>query len=210
MEITNVNYPLWEKYCMNKKSIVGSISCKELNLYNWTMEVATNKKASMYNDLLLISSEGGSKIARREDARDIRINAAIEQYNQSQGVTHPTNGDEQDYNNTFIGNYSKGFRHNGFGEVNTQDYSNILIPTVTNEDPTGFVNIPPGFTPPAGSGKKYFKLTNPVSGLAFDLEGPDSHALSMPPPPKLRSEDAAAEMAELYWMAILRDVDFRD
>jgi len=32
----------------------------------------------------------------------------------------------------------------------------------------------------------------------------------MPPPPKLRSEDAAAEMAELYWMAILRDVDFRD
>jgi hypothetical protein len=85
-----------------------------------------------------------------------------------------------------------------------------LLPTVTNENPNGFVNIPPGFTPPAGSGKKYFKLINPVSGLAFDLEGPDSHALSMPQPPKLNSEDAAAEMAELYWMAILRDVDFRD
>jgi hypothetical protein len=42
---------------MDKKSTAGSIFCKELNLYNWTMEVAINKRASLYNDLLLMSSE---------------------------------------------------------------------------------------------------------------------------------------------------------
>ena len=51
-------------------------------------------------------------MGRAENSSDIRISAATQEYDQSQGIMHPTNGDEQDYNNTFIGNYSKGLHHN--------------------------------------------------------------------------------------------------
>jgi hypothetical protein len=149
-------------------------------------------------------------MGRKEDSRDIRIDAATQEFNQTPGGVPPTNGDEQDYNNTFIGNYSKGLRHDpNTGEVIPADYQ-ILKTAADNEDPVGFGAIPQGFTPPPGSNKKYFKLTNPVSGLAFDLEGPDSHALRILAPPKLSSDDAAAEIAELYWMALCRDIDFND
>ncbi|CAN0450676.1 unnamed protein product, partial [Laminaria digitata] len=34
------------------------------------------------------------------------------------------------------------------------------------------------------------------------------HALTIPPVPALNSEDLAAQMAEVYWMALTRDVPF--
>ena len=52
------------------------------------------------------------------------------------------------------------------------------------------------------------RLTNPQAGLAFDLEGADSHELVMPPPPGFRSKEIIAEIAENYWMGIARDVPF--
>jgi hypothetical protein len=52
------------------------------------------------------------------------------------------------------------------------------------------------------------KLINPQSGLAYDLEGPDAHALTIPPAPRIDSAEVAGEMAELYWMALLRDKHF--
>jgi len=52
------------------------------------------------------------------------------------------------------------------------------------------------------------KLTNPQAGLAFDLEGPDSHTLVQPPTPAFDSREQAAEISENYWMALLRDVPF--
>lgn len=42
------------------------------------------------------------------------------------------------------------------------------------------------------------KLTNPQSGLAFDLEGPDAQSLTMPPAPRLDSARNSAEAVELY------------
>jgi hypothetical protein len=52
------------------------------------------------------------------------------------------------------------------------------------------------------------KFVNPIAGLSFDTEGPDSHHRTQLPSPQLSSEEAAAEMTELYWMALLRDIDF--
>jgi len=46
--------------------------------------------------------------------------------------------------------------------------------------------------------------------LAFDLEGPDAQAVTMPPAPRIDSAQNSAEMGELYWMALLRDVSFID
>src|SRR5262249_56276776 len=54
------------------------------------------------------------------------------------------------------------------------------------------------------------KLTSPQAGLAMDLEGPDSHHVTMPPAPRLASAEAAGEAVELYWMALARDVNFTD
>ncbi|HVR11239.1 MAG TPA: vanadium-dependent haloperoxidase, partial [Thermoanaerobaculia bacterium] len=51
---------------------------------------------------------------------------------------------------------------------------------------------------------------DPQSGLAFDLEGADAFAFTIPPAPALASAQEAGEMVELYWMALLRDVNFTD
>lgn len=46
------------------------------------------------------------------------------------------------------------------------------------------------------------------AGLVFDLEGPDAQAVTMPPAPRLDSPELAAEMAEVYSQALLRDIHF--
>lgn len=61
---------------------------------------------------------------------------------------------------------------------------------------------PPGVPPPQR------QLENPQAGLAFELEGADPQALFLPPAPCFASVQAAAEMAELYWMALARDVPY--
>ena len=49
---------------------------------------------------------------------------------------------------------------------------------------------------------------SPRAGHVYDLEGPDSAAVGMAPAPRVGSSELAAEMAEVYAMAILRDVPF--
>ena len=48
------------------------------------------------------------------------------------------------------------------------------------------------------------------AGLTHDLEGPDAQSVTMPPCPSLDSQELIAEMAEVYWMAICRDIPFRN
>src|SRR5260370_1231760 len=53
-------------------------------------------------------------------------------------------------------------------------------------------------------------LSGAAKGYAFDLEGTDSHQLKLRPAPAFASAQEAGEMAELYWMALLRDVNFAE
>ncbi len=53
-------------------------------------------------------------------------------------------------------------------------------------------------------------LVNPQAGLAFDLEGADSHALAIGTPPSVASRQIADIAVENYWMALCRDVNFKD
>ena len=46
------------------------------------------------------------------------------------------------------------------------------------------------------------------AGNVFDLQGPDAQAVTMPPAPRLDSDELIAEMAEVYAMALQRDVPF--
>jgi hypothetical protein len=114
------------------------------------------------------------------------------------------NGDEDLYPNR-IGNYSKGFLHNQLGEVDSSAYDAFLNALSTGEQ-ANFETIPRGCPDPA----QQRKLVNPLAGIAFDLEGADSHHLAIPPAPAFSSAQAAGEMVELYWQAHLRDVPFTE
>lgn len=52
------------------------------------------------------------------------------------------------------------------------------------------------------------RLVNPQAGVAYDLEGIDSHQLAANSAPAFASADEAAEQVELYWMSLARDVAF--
>ena len=109
------------------------------------------------------------------------------------------NGDEEIYPNK-IGSYSKGLPHQSNGEVVPSAYS-AFVNAINTGNPNDFEQIPMG-------GDR--KLTNPQSGLAFDLEGKDVFSFVQPPPPAFASREEAAEIAENYWMALLRDVPFSE
>jgi hypothetical protein len=135
---------------------------------------------------------------RRVKAFMVRVEAAKQQY-QVPVPPHPTNGDEQLYCRKFA-SYSKGLVHKPNGEVEPAAYQS-LIHALETGNPADFDAILVG-----GPNK----LVNPQSGLAYDLEGTDSHQLFLPPPPRFASAEEAGEMVELYWMALLRDVPYLD
>jgi len=114
-----------------------------------------------------------------------------------QNLQHPDNDDEELYPNK-IGNFSKGLPHNNDGTVVLSAY-NALLTAINSGRPADFDAIPLGGTT---------GLTNPQAGLAFDLQGPDAHALVQPPAPAFASRAQAAEISENYWMALLRDVPY--
>jgi len=131
-----------------------------------------------------------------------------------------------------IGNFHKTLPHNKFGEVDPAHYAAFKLVAVTGGDyetvkgsPTGFkldgsgatVVDPDAKIDPIQHGFKSGvmplssdKLNNPQAARFLDgLSGGSAHFM-MPPAPKLRSLSTAAEMTELQWMAILRDVKFAD
>jgi hypothetical protein len=135
---------------------------------------------------------------RANDCFKIRRDAALEGMNSTpQNLQHPSNNDESLYPDK-IGSYSKGLPHNSQGLVDPAAYA-LFLKACNSKSPADFDAIPLGGT---------VRLTSPQAGLAFDLQGPDAHALVQPPAPTFASRAQAAEISENYWMALLRDVPF--
>ncbi|HEX8275241.1 MAG TPA: vanadium-dependent haloperoxidase [Longimicrobiaceae bacterium] len=143
---------------------------------------------------------------RRLSAREVREEAA-ELAAERRHDEHANNNDEVNYpERPYIGNYSKSLKHDSLGDPDPFTYGTLLR-ALESRDPADFEEIqlaPPPTPPLAGP----LKLTNPQSGLAFDIEGPDPQEPTMPPAPRFDSEVAAHEAGELYWMAVVRDVHF--
>ncbi len=136
---------------------------------------------------------------RKLEAHAIRVAAADAELALPEPL-HATNGDEELYSNR-IGNFSKTLPHDDLGQVDPAAYD-ALLAAVTAGTFEAFETVP------AGGGSR---LANPVGGLAYSIDGPDSPAIGVAnPPPAFASAELAAEMAELYWMAILRDINFQD
>jgi len=175
---------------LGKAAIVGaSISAVGAKpfLDGKTSEVAAQKVHSL-------------TVTRAQKAYQWRSGVALQGYQATpQYIRHNSNFDETLYPNR-IANYSKGLPHDSNGEVLPAAYDQFLQ-AVRTGSPSDFELIPMGGTR---------KLTSPQSGLAFDLQGGDAHSFVVPIAPAFASREIAAEIAENYWMALLRDVPFEN
>ena len=136
--------------------------------------------------------------SRREEAFQIRQEAALFQ-KKLPLPGHPCNGDEELYPNK-IANFSKSLPHDQLGEVNLSAY-NDMIRALSTGNPDDFEFIPLGGVT---------KLSSPQTAFAFEQVGADIHHLTMIPPPAFSSAWKASEMAELYWLALTRDIPFAE
>eukprot|EP00177_Eucheuma_denticulatum_P005828 GFKZ01010634.1.p1 GENE.GFKZ01010634.1~~GFKZ01010634.1.p1 ORF type:complete len:598 (+),score=53.53 GFKZ01010634.1:180-1973(+) len=168
---------------------------------------------------------------RRTQAYNLRLAAA--QHARDEGhPRHVPNGDEDRYtgsnrDSTYIASFTKGLPHNRqTGLVANPDHFKAFVRGIDSGRPNDIRRIPLG--PQGGQRDRRFqsgiasannKFDNPAdvrawesmtAGLVYDLEGPDAQAVTMPPAPKLDSDELVTEMSELYWMSLLRDVNFSD
>jgi len=138
---------------------------------------------------------------RQQEAKQIRETASQMAYDRKH-PWHQSNGDEQRYASAnFAMSFTKGLEHdktNGLIQ-NANDFK-AFRSAIDN----GFVDA---FTTSVPSARdKVRQWEAPTAGLVFDLQGPDSHAVTMAPAPALGTSELAYEMAEVYELALLRDV----
>jgi hypothetical protein len=146
---------------------------------------------------------------RRKHCFQVRMAAAKDERD-APPVCHDRNDDEALYADRRA-SYSKGLVHDALGEVAPTSFA-ALLTALESGDPADFEAIPmgnPGGAGPAPGNTPVHKLINPQSGLAFDLEGADCHAMTVPAAPPFASAWQASEGMENTWMAHLRDVPFR-
>lgn len=142
----------------------------------------------------------GKAEERRTRAYQLRVNAAFDNYAR-RVECHERNNDETLYaSQNYYASYSKSLPHDSLGHVNVSAYL-LLLKAANSGLPSDWANVPLA----VGAVKK---LTNPLAGEAYSMEGADSHALHIPPAPSFSSAQHAADLVENYWMALMRDVPF--
>lgn len=113
----------------------------------------------------------------------------------------PDNGDEERYPDRRA-SFSKPLPHNALGEVDVAEYDKMADALDNGDlDALARVELADG---------ALARLANPSAAFSFQTEGKDPHAFFMPAPPAFASAGIAAEMGELYWKALARDVPFRN
>jgi len=120
--------------------------------------------------------------------------------------------------------FTKGLPHDALGLlINGADYVHFTK-EINQQDATDFKTVRRGIgrtngadpAQPAYTKRKDGECVtwrgweSPRTGHYFDLQGPDADAVGMPPAPDFESEELMAEMAEVYALALLRDVPFSD
>jgi hypothetical protein len=109
------------------------------------------------------------------------------------------NGDEAEYADK-SGTYTKGILQNDIGLVDLAAYQSFRQALATG-DPADFEKITTG-GPRTQNG--------PQGGLAYYLQCLDADQFLVRPAPKVKSEEYATELVELYWASLLRDTPFTE
>lgn len=97
-------------------------------------------------------------------------------------------------------NFSKGLPHGAEGHPDPAAFQS-LARACTSGSPEDFAAIPIGGTQ---------RLRNPQGALSYEYCGIDSNRTLVATAPAFASAWRAAEMAEVYWAALLRDVPFAE
>ena len=171
---------------------------------------------------------------RKTDAREARRQAADIAYHRSHPA-HIANGEEQAYRAArSCMSFTKGLPHReADGLVSNEDDPLRLRAAINSGVTLDFdLNVPLGapWLFHGGTGTDQANLDArpadeqirrweaPTAGFVFALQGPDPQAVTMPPAPTLAvsanhgveaDPELIAEMAEVYWLALLRDQPFR-
>ena len=145
----------------------------------------------------------GKDSTRADRSFDFRKDAAESEYVDI-GIP-ANNGDEARFTD-HSATWTKSLLHDSLQIVNQASYHSFTKALRSGEF-KDFENIIVGNP---GGANFTGTLNGPQAALAFDLEGLDSHATSIPPAPSVTSAQTAAEMVEHYWAALLRDVSFLD
>lgn len=172
--------------------------------------------------------------SRKKQALELRTAAAKVAYDRLH-PQHQANGEELRYRfdegptvrgskASHLNNYTKGLPHDEKDGLicNPDDYQ-AFVRGIDSGNTRDFQDTPLG---PKGSvpgepiewksqftqnfDTKVRAWESAGAGLAFDLEGPDAQAITMPPAPTVDSDEYIAEVAEVYEMALLRDVPFAE
>jgi hypothetical protein len=164
----------------------------------------TQLGAGVTSALVLPSSYGTESESRKpsesraEKALRLRIELA---WADSKMKVPPqeTNGDSERYP-SHLANFAKGLKHDELDLVDRYDYE-LYMKALSTGKWEDFEDLPLG-----GAAK----LSNPMAAFSYSLEGMDPHRSWTPPPPSFASDEQAAEMVELYWLALTRDVPFAE
>jgi len=143
----------------------------------------------------------------RQAAYNVRVLAAA-----TETVLRPayylpdeTNGDETNVPN-FAAQFTKLFTHDAVTSV-PDTAGQLNYQRLVKAELSGLQADFNAMQRTAGTQRKF---ANPQSGCAFSMEGADSDLIPMPLAPTLTSAQAAAEILEVYWKMICRDVNFND
>ena len=139
---------------------------------------------------------------RRGDARALRVNRADVNFNQTPINIQPINDDETRFGD-FRGMFSKSLKHNANGQVTGNSYRSLLT-ALDSRNVADFEAILVG----RENDPLRNRLVSPQAAFAFELSGLDGNANRIFAAPSFDSAINEAEMAELYWYSVTRDVPF--
>ena len=161
---------------------------------------------------------------RRNKALNIRISAAEMAANRPH-PRHVANGDEHKFHiaridncdqkkhvPSYLASFTKGMPHNAdTGLLDDPADFQKFVKGIDSGDPRDFIDIRLGPLSVQNSAAPPCNVRaweSQGAGNTFDLQGPDAHAVTMPPAPAIGSDELTAEIGEVYIQALLRDVEF--
>lgn len=141
---------------------------------------------------------------RQETAHRIRMEAA-DLARHRPHPKHKANGDEQRFSSAgYAMSFSKGLNHDfGTGLVSDGSHFEAFRGAIDEGYVEAFSSRVPVPQDPTRGRRKW---EAPTAGTAYDLQGPDAQAVTMPPAPAMGSAELDFEMAEVYELALLRDI----
>ncbi len=147
---------------------------------------------------------GENPVQRAQSAAFLRRDRANVNRSEAPRSVQPINDDESRLED-FIGNFSKTLKHNRRGEVQTASYESYLN-ALKGQNPADFENILVG----RENDPDRERLVSPQAAYAFELSGLDGNANRIPAAPAFDGEITEAEMVEMYWYSVTRDIPFSE